>query len=75
MTFTITGAPVEAPDATTALRSVLARTAAKGSEFCDEHGTVLAIYERIDVDGDWLLAWRRTKAWAQRGHDIPAKTK
>jgi hypothetical protein len=73
MKFTVAGALVEAPDATTALRSVRARTAPKGSEFCDEDGTVLAIYERIEVDGDWLLAWRRTKAWEDRGHDIPAK--
>ena len=75
MTFTIGGTPIEAPDATAALRSPMARTAKKGSEFRDEHGTLLAVYERIEIDGDWLLAWRRTDAWAAGGHAIPASMK
>jgi hypothetical protein len=75
MRFTIAGTLVEAPDATTALRSAVAKAAPKGSEFCDEHGTVLAVYERIDVDGDWLLAWRRTSAWAASGHEVSPKPK
>jgi ketosteroid isomerase-like protein len=68
MTFTIDGAPVEAPDATTALRSLLAKTAKKGSEFRDARGTLLAVYRRIEIDGDWLLAWQRTDAWVAGGH-------
>jgi hypothetical protein len=70
MTFTINGNPVIAPDATTALRSAVARAAAKGSEFRDENGTLLAVYERIEIDGDWLLAWRRTDAWIAGGHGV-----
>ena len=75
MTFTIDGEPVEAIDATTALRSAIARAAKKGSEFRDEHGTLLAVYERIEIDGDWLLAWRRTPAWMAGGHHVPASLK
>jgi hypothetical protein len=71
MTFTIDGTPIDAPDATTALRSGLARTAKKGSEFRDEHGTLLAVYERIEHDEGFMLAWRRTEAWAAAGHEIP----
>jgi hypothetical protein len=75
MRFTIAGTPVDAPDATTALRSVVAKAATRGSEFCDENGTVLAVYERIELDGDWLLAWRRTDAWRHGGHEVPPSSR
>jgi hypothetical protein len=75
MTFTIDGAPVVAPDATTALRSAAARTARKGSEFRDEHGTLLAVYQRIEIDGDWLMAWQRTDAWVAGGHSTSVAPK
>jgi hypothetical protein len=67
MTFTIDGVPVIAPDATSALRSV-ARNAKRGSEFRDEHGTLLAIYGRIENDDGFMLAWQRTDAWRAGGH-------
>jgi hypothetical protein len=72
MTFTIDGTPVEAADAASALRSPIARISKKGSEFRDEHGTLLAVYERIEHDEGFMLAWRRTEAWAAGGHAIPA---
>jgi hypothetical protein len=75
MIFTIDGVPILAPDATTALRSAAARTARKGSEFRDEQGTLLAVYQRIEIDGDWLLAWQRTDAWVAGGHSVTAARK
>ena len=75
MTFTINGKSITAPDATTALRSAAARTAPKGSEFRDEQGTLLAVYERVDVDDGFMLAWQRTDAWAAGGHEVPAPPK
>jgi hypothetical protein len=75
MIFTIDGSPIDAPDAATALRSPVARTSKKGSEFRDAGGTLLAVYERIEHDDGFLLAWRRTDAWAAGGHAVPASMK
>jgi hypothetical protein len=72
MTFTIDGTPVVAPDAKSALNSVAARTAKRGGELKDESGAVIAVRERIELDGDWLIAWVPTDAWAAGGHELPA---
>ena len=67
MTFTIDGVTVVAPDATSALRSV-ARSARRGSELRDEQGTLLAVYDRIEHEDGFMLAWQRTDAWDAGGH-------
>ncbi len=47
----------------------------RGASLRDEHGTLLAVYQRIEIDGDWLMAWQRTRCVVVGGHSISGARK